>query len=232
VRSIFLWKIPPFFAFAALLIGALSGSALAGKDQPQQFLINTSNEIKYRDYFKLLGDQLVGRSAEDLHEVESDPITVVVQKASQYAGTSGVPSVLVDDTTLEVEGADVGVNLRWWVESGRIHRLVGRHATWTVLIAYRKGNRVRVFRGSVSGTLVEPKGDKGFGFDAYFAPDGGGGRTLADGLPDALHARWRATQEILRNHGEWYPAITKWKGLWQNDSAACFTENLREVLGH
>ena len=64
----------------------------------------------------------------DLDEIDASPVEVVAHKAT----AAGV-GVLIEDTSLDVDGADVGVNVRWIVD--HIADFAGRAATWRVLIA-------------------------------------------------------------------------------------------------
>lgn len=182
-------------------------------DSPEKvWKLNTSNLGKFEEFKKFFfqhGAQLVATHV-DLNEVDADPLTVVVQKASQMESC-----ILVEDTSLDVEGAQVGVNVKWLLT--HLKELVGRKATWTTLLAYRKGDQVYVFRGMITGKIVEARGEKGFGFDPVFLPDGSN-KTLAEEKPDKLNARALAVDALLE--GKPFaikPLIEKWEGNWQQD---------------
>ena len=76
--------------------------------------------------------------------------------------------VIVEDTSLDIEGEDVGINVKWALND--LHQYIGKKATHITLLATRIGPEVLVFEGKVEGTIVEPKGNlgKGFGFDNIF----------------------------------------------------------------
>lgn len=173
--------------------------------------LNTSNLNKFEEFKRLFAQD--GYSLEathiDLKEIDADPLTVIAHKASQVE-----ENVLVEDTSLEIEGASIGIHIRWVLE--HLIEYVGRQAHWKVLLAYRKGNKVFVYKGSISGTIVEPRGPKGFGFDPIFLPKGAE-ETLAEFKPDQFNARAKAVESFMKNQ-IWMtcPAIKDWEGPWQN----------------
>jgi hypothetical protein len=72
--------------------------------------LNTSNENKYVEFkrmFASLGSLELDRTAIDLPEIDATPVEVVAHKA-----TSCGAGILIEDTSLDVEGEDVGVNVR------------------------------------------------------------------------------------------------------------------------
>lgn len=174
--------------------------------------LNTSNQGKLEEFKRLFakyGYEL-DVSNIDLKEIDADPISVVTQKATQ-AGEG----ILIEDTSLDIEGASVGVNVRWLLD--HLSELKGRKATWTVLLAYRLGDKILIFEGKVNGKIVEGNGKGGFGFDPVFLPDGAT-QTLAQAKPDEVNARAKAVQALI--HGNVLttrPLIENWKGPWQHE---------------
>jgi XTP/dITP diphosphohydrolase len=69
--------------------------------------------------------------------------------------------VLIEDTSLDVEGADVGVKVRWLTDN--METYANRKATWRVLLAVMENGKVSVFEGVTQGKLVVPRGDSNFG---------------------------------------------------------------------
>jgi len=50
--------------------------------------------------------------------------------------------------------------------------LTDRHATVTTALGYADADGVKVFTGTVNGSLgTQPRGTSGFGYDAIFVPD-------------------------------------------------------------
>ena len=128
-----------FFASFFLLIAL----PLAAEFQNLEWKLNTSNLGKFEEFKQLFakyGYQLKA-THEDVREADSDPLTVIVQKASQMD-----EHVLVEDTSLEVEGAAVGINVRWLLD--HLPQFAGRKACWTVMLAYREGGKFMLSRGS------------------------------------------------------------------------------------
>lgn len=173
--------------------------------------LNTANAGKREEYQALFAKH--GLSLEtthvDLKEIDADPLTVAVHKASQLE-----ENVLIEDTTLEIEGAHVGIHVRWLLD--HLPTYAGRRANWTVFLAYKEGTHVHLYKGSISGTIVPPRGTKGFGFDPVFLPDGTD-KTLAESKPDNVNARAQAVSALIKgNVWQTRHVITGWSGSWQN----------------
>jgi XTP/dITP diphosphohydrolase len=173
--------------------------------------LNTANPGKCKEYQALFAKQGVSLETThiDLKEIDADHLTVTVQKASQLD-----EHVLIEDTTLDIEGAEVGIHVRWLLD--HLPTYAGKRAVWSVLLAYREGDQVYLYKGSISGTIVPPRGTHGFGFDPVFLPDGAQ-ETLAEAKPDSVNARAQAVSALLENRvWQTRPAITNWSGPWQN----------------
>ncbi|MBS0622811.1 MAG: non-canonical purine NTP pyrophosphatase [Verrucomicrobia bacterium] len=179
---------------------------------PSTWKLNTSNPGKFEEFKRLFAEYgaALETSHMDLPEIDADLIQVVAHKASQLGD-----NVIVEDTSLEIEGASVGVNIRWLLD--HLAEYAGRKAEWTVLLAFRQGDKIFIYKGSVSGTIVVPRGRNGFGFDPVFLPDGSTA-TLAEFKSDEVNARAKAVEALLK--GEvWakHPAIEQWEGPWQKN---------------
>jgi len=178
----------------------------------EAWFLNTSNPGKlqeFQQFFEKHGIALESTKI-DLPEIKADPVSVVVHKASQ------VPEgVIVEDTSLDIDGVDVGVNVRWFSD---LSEHAGKKARWRVLLAYREGETVYVYEGLTHGTIVPAKGEEGFGFDPIFLPDGTS-YTLAEQKPEAVNARAKAVKAIVNGHlFAAVPCIKEWNGSWQQDS--------------
>lgn len=198
------------FLLPLFVICLFSLNFVTGSETGMVWKLNTSNLGKFEE-FKRLFDQH-GSSLEathiDLDEIDADPIKVIAHKASQLG-----ENVIVEDTSLDIEGASVGVNIRWLLD--HLKDLVGKRAEWTVLLGFRQGNEVFIYKGSVLGTIVEPKGSAGFGFDPVFQPDGAD-KTLAEAKPDAVNARAKAVEALIKGDVFMkHPIIEDWEGPWQ-----------------
>ena len=136
-------------------------------------------------------------------------------KAAAVAAATDTAAI-ADDTGLEVDalGGLPGV---------RTARYAGEHATYAenratllaaldgvadrrarfrtvALVAWPNGREVTA-EGVCAGTIaVSERGERGFGYDAVFVPDGGGGRTFAEMSEDEKHVlshRGRAFNALL-----------------------------------
>jgi XTP/dITP diphosphohydrolase len=130
---------------------------------------------------------------------------------------------LADDSGLEVEGLGGAPGIysaRWAGEArdfaaamARVERELAakgsasRRARFVcaLAVAYPDGRPTEVFDGTVDGTLTfPPRGDKGFGYDPIFVPDGYD-ITFGEMEPDAKHAishRARAFANLLARFGD------------------------------
>jgi XTP/dITP diphosphohydrolase len=174
----------------------------------QIYKINTSNQSKLSEFKKYLGKQVLSET-HDLPEPDTDAIQVIVYKASQFK------EVLVDDTSLEIEGEDIGINVKWMLDS--LHNCIGRPAFFRCLLGIYIENQVYIFEGKVSGTIVEKTlGPFSFGFLPYFKPDNAQ-HTLAENLPDHFNARYYAVKDFLQSKPyQICNPIFQWSGKFQN----------------
>lgn len=176
-----------------------------------EIFLNTSNKGKLDEFKKLFSAYGISLkpSYTDLAEIDSDPISVIVHKVSSLN-----EHCLVDDTSLEVEGCKLGVNIRWFIEE--LDKHIGKQATWTVLLAYKQDGRVYLYEGKVIGKIVQPKGEGGFSFDRYFLP-ACQDLTLAQSKPDKVNARAIAVENFVnKNFIQIHKPITSWQGPWQS----------------
>lgn len=149
------------------------------------------------------------RRTVDLPEIEGTPVEVVANKAA--AAGEGV---LIEDTSLDIEGQEVGVNVRWLLDN--LDSMAGSKCVWRVLMGIMEGESVKVYRGEVQGTIVPPRGEGGFGFDPVVQPDGSD-KTLAEAKPDEVSARYLALQNVIANKIDVEtPPIREWPGKWQH----------------
>ena len=115
--------------------------------------LNTSNPGKLQEFERLFNRHGIALAAgkRDLPEIAADPVLVAVHKAAQVE-----EGVLVEDTSLEVEDAEIGIQVRSLLD--RLEDYAGNKAVWRTLLAYRQGDLVYVYEGRVDGTIVHPRG--------------------------------------------------------------------------
>ncbi|QNE30819.1 RdgB/HAM1 family non-canonical purine NTP pyrophosphatase [Sphingomonas sp. NBWT7] len=180
------------------------------KLQPGRLVIASHNPGKVREIAALLegrGLDVVSAAELDLPEPEETGTTFVMNaelKARAAADLSGLPA-LADDSGLCVEalGGDPGIFSARWAGEGKdfaeaMRRVEAKlaeiegaprdaHFVCALALAWPDGH-VEWFEGRVNGTLVwPPRGDKGFGYDAMFLPDGAL-ETFGEMEEDAKHA--------------------------------------------
>lgn len=189
----------------------LTQQVFSHPEENKVFKLNTSNQGKFEEFKRLFGEYGYELEATqiDIREVDADAITVIAHKASQVESR-----VIVEDTSLDVEGADVGINVRWLLD--HLPEYVGRRATWGVLLAYWEEDTVFIYQGEVTGTIVNPRGSFGFGFDPVFLPDGSQ-ETLAESKPNKYNARAKAVKALVEDDLFMeHDLIHDWDGPWQN----------------
>ena len=206
-----------FRALSKYCIERAKRDGVSGEEKKIEGVIrlNTSNEFKFTEFkrlFKKIGNIGLERTKIDLDEIDAQPALVVAQKA-----TSAGVNVLIEDTSLDVEGADVGVNIRWIMNN--LKNLIGRRALWRVMLGIlRSDNKVYIYQGTTKGTIVGARGDSAFGFDPVFLPEGST-KTLAEDKPDSVSARCKAVEAMMKDDPIAIHCPIKkedWKGKWQH----------------
>lgn len=148
----------------------------------------TSNEHKRREAAGILGIEL-GGAAPEVPEIQAlDVAAVAADKVLAAYRALGSPAhpVIVEDSGLVVEAWNglPGALTKWFVRSvgnEGILRMLSpgddRSARAVCAVAITRvssGGSVEVFVGERRGTLAtEPRGERGFGWDPIFVPDGG-----------------------------------------------------------
>jgi non-canonical purine NTP pyrophosphatase (RdgB/HAM1 family) len=149
----------------------------------------TSNLDKLREAEEVLGMPMTHR-AMDIVEIQSLDIKEVVRhKAASAQARLGGP-VLVEDTSLELAALNgfPGPLVRWLLASvgpEGIARLLDpfaeRRATVHCLACAASESDEYFGLGTVEGVIASsPRGQKGFGWDSVFCPEGGRGKTYAE----------------------------------------------------
>lgn len=124
--------------------------------------------------------------AEEVEEDQPDLEGNALKKARHWHQKTGLPS-LADDTGLEVEvlnGAPGVYSARYAGEKASYEDNVlkllremegteNRNARFRTVVAFVKGKNEHIFEGICRGKIIrEQKGEKGFGYDPIFMPDG------------------------------------------------------------
>jgi non-canonical purine NTP pyrophosphatase (RdgB/HAM1 family) len=172
----------------------------------------TGNEGKAREYAALLGIE-VSAVKEDLIEIQSLDVVEVVKHKVQDAYSKLRSPVLVDDTGLVLNAWNglPGALIAWFLSTvgaqGILDMAAGvtdRTATVTTALGYADAHGVRVFTGTLPGTLTtERRGEGGFGYDSIFMPQSSD-LTFAEMSSDqknAISHRRLAVEELRKGLG-------------------------------
>lgn len=161
--------------------------------KPETIFLASGNSHKIEELRQLLEPlQIRIRSTRDLDDVEeveedqSDLAGNALKKARYWHNVTGLPA-LADDTGLEVDalnGAPGVYSARYAGEnvtySDNVEKLLrelegktDRKARFRTVIAYVTDHGEQLFEGVCNGIITtETKGEKGFGYDPVFRPDG------------------------------------------------------------
>ncbi|MGC6512201.1 MAG: RdgB/HAM1 family non-canonical purine NTP pyrophosphatase [Parvibaculales bacterium] len=181
--------------------------------ETERLVIASHNDGKVREINDLVapfGMQAISAGALGLPEPEETGTTFIANaelKALAAATASGLPA-LADDSGLAVDalGGNPGIySARWAVtDSGERDFHYAMQKVEQALSAIAEAPRtarficalslawpdghMESFEGKVEGSLVwPPRGDKGFGYDPVFVPEGGD-HTFAEIEPETKHA--------------------------------------------
>jgi XTP/dITP diphosphohydrolase len=170
----------------------------------------TSNRDKLREAEAVLGCTLDHRSL-DIEEIQSLDLEEVVRRKAAAAHRRIGSPVLVEDTSLEIDGLGgfPGPLIRWLLSSVgpagicRVaHSFSNPRATVRCVVCATDGRDEVLGVGVVHGAIAEtPRGRMGFGWDSAFVPDGFGGRTygeMDEQEKNAISHRQRAFEALRK----------------------------------
>lgn len=181
---------------------------------PDTLNLNTHNVGKLNEYSRFFAEHGINleSSDHDLREVKhQDKYLVMAYKLMEVSN-----NILVDDTSLDIDGFDVGTDVRW-VEDKLLNTddYVGRRCRITVLLGMRKDGLTTIYSGMMNGVVVKPSGKDGFGFDPCILPDGCV-KTLAEHKPDNINPRRIAVYNLVNNiNPVTYEMLDSWTGEYQ-----------------
>lgn len=210
-----MWGILPYVSLGGRFIFPDPGrhaiyAAMARKFTERRLVIASHNKGKVgeiADLLKYFGVEVVSAETLGLPEPEETGETFIANallKAHAAARGSGLPA-LADDSGLAVHalGGAPGIYSARWAETptgrdfyvamdrvekelqGKVDRTA--HFVCVLALAWPDGH-AECFEGRVDGTLVwPPRGEKGFGYDPIFQPDGYD-ITFAEMEPAGKHA--------------------------------------------
>ncbi|HKO55542.1 MAG TPA: non-canonical purine NTP pyrophosphatase [Thermoanaerobaculia bacterium] len=190
--------------------------AAKAADPKEKLILVSSNPNKGIEAERILGVPLL-RVSIVLPEIQARTVEDITRYKLEVAKTKGYGRLIVEDVSLGFEelGNFPGPYVRWLLEAaggqglGAIaYALLNRKARAQCCVAYWNGREARIFLGETEGEIiVEPRGDRHFGWDAWFQPRGSK-KTFAemsDEEKDAVSHRgkaYRALGEYLRREGQ------------------------------
>ena len=147
----------------------------------------------------------------DLPEIqELDPQKIITAKL-QEAQKHVQGGVIVEDTSLYFSGLNglPGPLIKWFLKSigneglfKLTSHLKNNKAIAKTVIGFAKNHtEVQFFEGEINGNIVRPKGDKGFGWDPLFLPDGSNKTFGEMTLDEKMHYSMRKIAALkLKKH--------------------------------
>lgn len=178
--------------------------------EERQLILVSSNPNKGIEAERILGVPLL-RVSITLPEIQAATVEDITRYKVEVARTKGYERLIVEDVSLGFDalGNFPGPYVRWLLEAAGgkglaaiAYALNDRGARAQCCVGYWNGRSVKTFIGETAGEiLVQPRGERHFGWDAWFQPRGSA-KTFAemtDGEKDAVSHRGRAYRQL----GEW-----------------------------
>ena len=141
----------------------------------------TSNAHKAKYFSELIGHDIQHESV-DMPEIQSLDVDEVVTAKAKAAYELIKQPVIVEDTSLVIRamGRLPGTFIKWFLDELGPEGLCSladadpaRSAIASATFAYYDGNHLRLFTGSLAGTIAKmPLGESGFGWNRVFIPEG------------------------------------------------------------
>ncbi len=194
-----------FVSFSTFMQNAATIATQQNKDNMK---INTSNDEKLAEFVKF-GLTGLERTKIDVVEPDADKETIIRYKAT-FCGES----VLVEDTSLDIDGEDVGANVKWL--KNNLTPYIGKKAQFHVYIGILLNGKVFIYHGMTEG-MIKEKGGDGMGFDAFFYPNDSN-LSFAQDKPDSVNPRAKAVRDLIEErHEKIAEPIYSWDGPWQSE---------------
>ena len=132
----------------------------------------TSNQNKLREAQEILGSniEIINKSVE-LDEIQSIKVDEVIKhKIEQAKLKLQNEKFFVEDTAVYLgEQEEVGVLIKYLNNDRVVKAYKDESAKAVCAIGLSNG---QIFKGTINGTIVKPRGENGFGWDAIFQPEG------------------------------------------------------------
>ncbi len=170
-------------------------------------ILVSTNPNKGIEAERILG-QPVLRVSITLPEIQAATVEEITRYKLETAKSKGYKRLIVEDVSLGFDelGNFPGPYVRWLLEAAGgkglaavAYALNNRAARAQCCVGYWDGSQVRLFLGETQGDiLVKPRGERTFGWDAWFQP-AGSDKTFAEMTAeekDAVSHRGRAYRKL------------------------------------
>lgn len=189
----------------------------------EKLILVSSNPNKGIEAERILRLPLL-RVSITLPEIQAATVEEITRYKLEIARTKGYGRLIVEDVSLGFDelGNFPGPYVKWLLEAAGgkglaaiAYALNNRAAKAQCCVAYWDGSEGKIFIGETAGeVLVEPRGRRHFGWDAWFQPKGSSKTyaEMSDDEKDAISHRgkaYRLLAEHLRNEPAARPAGQK-----------------------
>lgn len=136
----------------------------------------TGNKNKYAEATKAI--PFLGQMNIDLPEIQSLDVNEVVKYKLEEAKKNTSSNLLVEDVSLEIESLNnlPGPLIKWFNQAlgpDKLSKLaIGSKAVNKCSVGLLFNGNIQITTEETHGTVVEPRGESGFGFDPIFIPEG------------------------------------------------------------
>jgi non-canonical purine NTP pyrophosphatase (RdgB/HAM1 family) len=179
------------------------------KSEDQLILVST-NPNKGIEAERILGVPIL-RVSLTLPEIQAATVEEITRYKLETAKTKGYKRLVVEDVSLGFDELNnfPGPYVRWLLEAAGgtglaaiAYALNNRAAKAQCCVGYWDGRQTRLFMGETKGEiLVKPRGERVFGWDAWFQPKGSE-KTFAELTPeekDAVSHRGHAYRKLAEH---------------------------------
>lgn len=176
----------------------------------KQLILVSSNPNKGIEAERILGMPVL-RVSLSLPEIQAATVEEITRYKVETAKSKGYSRLIVEDVSLDFDelGNFPGPYVRWLLEAAGgtglaaiAYALTNRTAKAQCCVGYWDGTSIKMFLGETAGEiLVTPRGERHFGWDAWFQP-AGQPKTFAemtDDEKDAISHRGRAYRKLAEH---------------------------------
>ena len=184
--------------------------AVVKKQTNDQLILVSSNPNKGIEAERILGAPVL-RVSLALPEIQAATVEEITRYKVEIAKTKGYKRLIVEDVSLGFDelGNFPGPYVRWLLEAAGgkglaaiAYALNNRAARAQCCVGYWNGSQGLIFTGEIAGEiLVQPRGERHFGWDAWFKP-AGSSKTFAEltaDEKDELSHRGRAYRKLAEH---------------------------------